>query len=123
MPASSTGHGIVAAFEKAHPDIKVNVTSIAWTNFDQQVQTMIQNKQYPDITEGDYFSNYAQDGLLYPASDVLSDPGNLLPTFKAQGTYNGSAVRHAVHHLEPDSLLQQEAVHAGGHRFRPADLG
>jgi len=81
---------IVSAFEAAHPDIKVNVTSIPWTNFDQQVQTMIQNKQYPDITEGDYFSNYAQDGLLYPASDVLSDPGNLLPAFKAQGTYNGT---------------------------------
>ena len=82
--------GIVTAFETAHSDIKVNVTSIPWTNFDQQVQTMIQNKQYPDITEGDYFSNYAQDGLLYPASDVLSDPGNLLPAFKAQGTYNGT---------------------------------
>src|SRR6516162_247109 len=81
--------GIVTAFEKAHTDIKVNVTSIAWTNFDQEVQTMIQNKQYPDITEGDYFSNYAQDGLLYSASDVLSDPGNLLQTFKEQGTYNG----------------------------------
>ncbi|HEX5301397.1 MAG TPA: extracellular solute-binding protein, partial [Streptosporangiaceae bacterium] len=52
--------GIVTAFEKAHSDIKVNVTSIPWTNFDSQVQTMIQNKQYPDITEGDYFSNYAQ---------------------------------------------------------------
>jgi multiple sugar transport system substrate-binding protein len=62
---------------------------IAWTNFDQQVQTMIQNKQYPDITEGDYFSNYAKDGLLYSASDVLSDPGNLLPAFKNQGTYSG----------------------------------
>src|SRR5579863_448700 len=81
--------GIVTAFEAAHSDIKVNVTSIAWTNFDQEVQTMIQNKQYPDITEGDYFSNYAKDGLLYPASDVLSNPGNLLPAFKAQGTYNG----------------------------------
>jgi multiple sugar transport system substrate-binding protein len=82
--------GIVTAFEKAHPDIKVNVTSIPWTNFDQQVQTMIQNKQYPDITEGDYFSNYAKDGLLYSASDVLSNPENLLPAFKEQGTYNGT---------------------------------
>ena len=81
---------IVTAFEKAHPSIKVDVTSIAWTNFDQQVQTLVQNKQYPDITEGDYFSNYAKDGLLYPASDVLSNPGNLLSTFKAQGTYNGT---------------------------------
>jgi multiple sugar transport system substrate-binding protein len=82
--------GIVTAFEKAHSDIKVNVTSIPWTNFDQQVQTMIQNKQYPDITEGDYFSNYAKDGLLYSASDVLSKPDNLLPAFKEQGTYNGT---------------------------------
>ncbi len=81
--------GIVSAFEKANPNIKVNVTSISWNNFDQEVQTMIQNKQYPDITEGDYFSNYATDGLLYPASDVLSDPGNLLQTFKAADSVNG----------------------------------
>ncbi|HET7018521.1 MAG TPA: extracellular solute-binding protein [Streptosporangiaceae bacterium] len=81
---------IVSAFEKSHSGIKVDVTSIPWTNFDQQVQTLIQNKQYPDITEGDYFANYAQDGLLYPVSDVLSNPGNLLPAFKAQGTYNGT---------------------------------
>jgi multiple sugar transport system substrate-binding protein len=81
---------IVSAFEKSHSGVKVDVTSIPWTNFDQQVQTMIQNKQYPDITEGDYFSSYARDGLLYSASDVLSNPGNLLPAFKAQGTYNGT---------------------------------
>jgi multiple sugar transport system substrate-binding protein len=80
---------IITAFEASHPDIKVNVTAIPWTDFDQQVQTMIQNRQYPDITEGDYFTSYAQDGLLYPASDVLSDPGDLLPAFKAQGTYDG----------------------------------
>jgi multiple sugar transport system substrate-binding protein len=81
---------IVSAFEKSHSGIKVDVTSIPWTNFDQQVQTLIQNKQYPDITEGDYFANYAQDGLLYAASDVLSNPASLLPAFKAQGTYNGT---------------------------------
>jgi multiple sugar transport system substrate-binding protein len=81
---------IVTAFEKAYPNVKVNVTTIPWTNFDTEVQTLIQNKQYPDITEGDYFSNYAQDGLLYPASDVLSNSGNLLPAFKTQGTYSGT---------------------------------
>jgi multiple sugar transport system substrate-binding protein len=81
--------GIVTAFEKVHPNIKVNVTEISWTNFDTEVQTMIQNKDYPDITEGDYFSNYATDGLLYPASDVMSNPGNLLQTFKAADSVNG----------------------------------
>src|SRR6201996_5738711 len=80
---------IVTAFEKVHPNIKVDVTSIAWTNFDSEVQTMIQNKQYPDITEGDYFSNYASDGLLYSASQVMSNPGNLLQTFKASDSVDG----------------------------------
>ncbi|HWU21890.1 MAG TPA: extracellular solute-binding protein [Nocardioides sp.] len=82
--------GIADDFHQANPSITVKVTSIPWTNFDQQVQTMIQNKQYPDITEGDYFANYAQDGLLYSADEALSNPGNLLPSFKAQGSYNGT---------------------------------
>ncbi|HEX3804722.1 MAG TPA: extracellular solute-binding protein [Solirubrobacteraceae bacterium] len=81
--------GIVSAFEKANPSIKVKVTTISWTNFDTQVQTMVQNHNYPDITEGDYFSAYAQQGLLYSAKQVLSDPKNLLPVFASQGTYNG----------------------------------
>ena len=81
--------GIASDFHKKNPSITVNVTAINWNDFDSQVQTMVQNKQYPDITEGDYFSTYAQEGLLYPAKDVLTNPGNLLPAFKAQGTYQG----------------------------------
>lgn len=80
---------IATAFHKANPSITVKVTAINWNSFDSQVQTMVQNKQYPDITEGDYFSTYAQEGLLYPATDVLTDPSNLLPAFKAQGSYQG----------------------------------
>jgi multiple sugar transport system substrate-binding protein len=81
--------GIVNAFHKANPSINVKITVVPWTDFDSQVQTMIQNHDYPDVTEGDYFSAYAQQGLLYPAGAVLSDPGNLLPVFAKQGTYNG----------------------------------
>jgi multiple sugar transport system substrate-binding protein len=82
--------GIVNAFHKANPSINVKITVIPWTNFDSQVQTMVQNHNYPDVTEGDYFSSYAQQGLLYPASQVLSRAGNLLPVFSKQGTYNGT---------------------------------
>ncbi|MBN9620753.1 MAG: extracellular solute-binding protein, partial [Actinobacteria bacterium] len=81
--------GIADAFHAKNPDITVSVTTINWNDFDTQVQTMIQNHQYPDITEGDYFSTYAQEGLLYSADEVLSDPGNLLSVFAGQGTYNG----------------------------------
>jgi len=82
--------GIVDAFHKANPSINVKITVIPWTNFDSQVQTMVQNHNYPDVTEGDYFSSYAQQGLLYPASKVMSTPSNLLPVFAKQGTYNGT---------------------------------
>jgi multiple sugar transport system substrate-binding protein len=81
--------GIADAFHQANPTITVKVTTINWNDFDNQVQTLIQNRQYPDITEGDYFSTYAQEGLLYSADQVLSNPGNLLPVFAKQGSYNG----------------------------------
>ena len=81
--------GIVTAFEKQNPSIKVAITDISWTHFDSEVQTMVQNKNYPDITEGDYFSAYAQQHLLYSASQVLSNPKNLLPVFASQGSYQG----------------------------------
>jgi len=79
--------GIADAFHAANPKITVKVQSINWNDFDNQVQTMVQNHQYPDITEGDYFANYAQEGLLYKASDVLSNPQNLLPVFAKLGSY------------------------------------
>jgi multiple sugar transport system substrate-binding protein len=82
--------GIASAFHKKNPSISVKVTAINWNSFDSQVQTLVQNKQYPDITEGDYFSTYAQEGLLYSAKDVLTDSGNLLPAFKTQGSYQGT---------------------------------
>ncbi len=81
--------GIANAFHTANPSISVKITVVPWTNFDSEIQTMVQNHNYPDVTEGDYFSAYAQQGLLYPASQVLSNPGNLLPVFAKQGTYNG----------------------------------
>jgi multiple sugar transport system substrate-binding protein len=81
--------GIADAFHQQNPTITVKVTTINWNDFDNQVQTLIQNHQYPDITEGDYFSTYAQEGLLYTADEVLSDPNNLLPVFKNQGSYQG----------------------------------
>jgi multiple sugar transport system substrate-binding protein len=88
--SSKYWQGIVDDFHKANPDISVKVTAINWNDFDTQVQTMVQNKQYPDITEGDYFPNYAQEGLLYPASDVFSDPSNLLSEFTKLDSYNGT---------------------------------
>jgi multiple sugar transport system substrate-binding protein len=83
---------IAAAFHKAHPSITVNVQTVDWTDFPTKSATLIQNKQYPDIMEGNPAPPYAQSGLIYPASDVLSSSviGNLIPKFLKDGQYQGT---------------------------------
>jgi multiple sugar transport system substrate-binding protein len=78
---------IASDFHKANPKITVKVQTINWNDFDTQVQTMVQNHDFPDITEGDYFANYAQEGLLFKTSDVLSKPNSLLSVFAKLGSY------------------------------------
>src|SRR3954468_18070580 len=82
--------GIADAFHKANPDIKVNVKVVSWNDIDNQVKTAVQNKKYPDIIEGNYYANYAEEGLLYKADDVLSNPGNQVQAFVKLGTYKGA---------------------------------
>jgi multiple sugar transport system substrate-binding protein len=92
-PANSSQkywQGIADAFHKANPKITVKVKTVNWNDFDNQIQTAVQNHQQPDITEGDYFANYAQEGLLFKTSDVLSNPSNLVPVFANLGSYKGT---------------------------------
>jgi multiple sugar transport system substrate-binding protein len=84
--------GIAKDFHAKNPKITVKVQTINWNDFDNRVKTMVQNKQYPDVLEGDYFPDYAQAGLLWPAKDVMSPStfDNLLPVFSDLGTYKGT---------------------------------
>src|SRR5713226_2270162 len=55
-PANSTTKywdAIASAFHKANPSITVTVQTVNWTDFPNKVQTLVQNKQFPDILEGD----------------------------------------------------------------------
>jgi multiple sugar transport system substrate-binding protein len=94
-PSNSTTqywNAVAAAFHKAHPNVTVNVQTVNWTDFPAKSATLIQNKQYPDIMEGNPAPPYAQSGLIYPASDVLSPSviGNLIPKFLKDGQYQGN---------------------------------
>ena len=94
-PANSTSKywdAIAAAFHKANPSITVNVQTVDWTDFPNKVQTLVQNKQFPDILEGDAAPQFAQSHLLYPDDQVLSPSvmKNLIPTFLKDGQYQGT---------------------------------
>jgi multiple sugar transport system substrate-binding protein len=94
-PANSTTKywdAVAAAFHAANPSITVNVQTVDWTDFPTKVSTLIQNKQYPDILEGNPAPPYAQSGLIYPVSDVMSQAtiSNLIPKFLKDGQYQGT---------------------------------
>src|SRR2546423_2382687 len=94
-PSNSTTKywdAVAAAFHQAHPSITVNVQTVNWNDFPTKSATLIQNKQYPDIMEGNPAPPYAQSGLIYPASDVLSSDvvSNLIPKFLTDGQYQGT---------------------------------
>ena len=73
-------------------NVKVDLRVIDWNSIDQQVSTMIQNNQRPDILNLNSFSSYAKDGLLYPATDVLSPKtrDDFLEPFLRGGEYQGA---------------------------------
>jgi multiple sugar transport system substrate-binding protein len=68
---------------------KVDLQVIDWNSIDQQVSTMIQNNQPPDILNLNSFSSYAKDGLLYSADEALSPKTreDFLEAFARGGTY------------------------------------
>jgi len=72
--------------------VKVDLRIIDWNSIDQQVSTMIQNNQPPDVLNLNSFSSYAKDRLLYSADEVLSPEtkGDFLEAFARGGEYQGT---------------------------------
>jgi multiple sugar transport system substrate-binding protein len=71
--------------------VKVDLRVIDWNSIDQQVSTMIQNNQRPDVLNLNAFASYAKDGLLYTADEVLSPKtrDDFLAPFARGGEYQG----------------------------------
>jgi multiple sugar transport system substrate-binding protein len=71
---------------------RVDLRVIDWNSIDQQVSTMLQNNQPPDVLNLNAFASYARDGLLHPAEDVLSPATreDFLPPFVRGGQYRGT---------------------------------
>src|SRR5437879_13504299 len=71
--------------------LKVDLRIIDWNSIDQQVSTMIQNNQPPDVLNLNSFSSYAKDQLLHSADEVLSPKtrGDFIDSFARGGEYQG----------------------------------
>ena len=72
--------------------VKVDLQVLDWNSIDQQVTTMIQNNQPPDVLNLNSFASYAKDGLLHRADEILSSRtrDDFLPAFVRGGEYQGA---------------------------------
>jgi len=82
---------LIKDFEAKNPGYTVQLEMVDWTQMDAKVKTYVQTKQAPDILNYNSFSDFARDGLIYKASEVVSPAtlGDFAPTFVEQAKYNG----------------------------------
>jgi multiple sugar transport system substrate-binding protein len=82
--------GLAEAYTK-QTGTKVDLQIVDWNSIDQQVSTMLQNNQPPDVLNLNSFSSYAKDGLLYTADEILSPKtkDDFLEAFARGGEYRG----------------------------------
>ncbi|MFC9969702.1 extracellular solute-binding protein [Spirillospora sp. NPDC127200] len=83
--------GLIKDFEAENSGYKVQLEMVDWTQMDAKVKTYVQTKQVPDVLNYNSFSDYARDGLIYKASEVVSPEvlGDFTPTFVEQAKYQG----------------------------------
>ncbi|WP_433328443.1 extracellular solute-binding protein [Spirillospora sp. CA-294931] len=83
--------GLIKDFESKNSGYKVNLEMVDWTQMDAKVKTYVQTKQVPDVLNYNAFSDFARDGLIYKASEVVSPQvlSDFTPTFVEQAKYKG----------------------------------
>ncbi|MGW7587116.1 ABC transporter substrate-binding protein [Kitasatospora sp. NPDC054768] len=91
-PTQAYWQGVISAFEQQNPKIKVDLQVINWNDIDTQVKTMVQNGNQPDILQTGGYADFAKNGQLYPAQEVLSaaTTADLLPAMARAGEQDGT---------------------------------
>lgn len=84
---------VIAGFEEANPDIKVNLEVQSWDNLESVIATKVSGDQAPDIYNGGPFVGFAADDLLYKASEVTSPDtlSDFQESFLENEKYQGEA--------------------------------
>lgn len=83
---------IIGDFQAANPDVQVALEVQSWDNINDVVRTKVQANQAPDLLNIDAYSGFAQDDLLYPATEIASQQtiADLQPSFVQNATLNGT---------------------------------
>ncbi|WP_415949749.1 extracellular solute-binding protein [Streptomyces sp. KLOTTS4A1] len=81
---------LVEKYEAEHPDIDVEVTVLSWEKVDAEVAKMVKEGNAPDMAQIGAYADYAAQGKLYAADELLSVPtqGDFLPALSSAGEVN-----------------------------------
>ncbi|CAL9480111.1 hypothetical protein SUDANB21_03028 [Streptomyces sp. enrichment culture] len=66
--------GLVERYESDHPDVDIDVSVYSWNDVDRKVKEMVDAGSPPDMAQIGAYADYASQGLLYRAGDLLSIP-------------------------------------------------
>lgn len=66
--------GLVERYEAEHPDVKIDVDVYSWNDVDRKVKEMVDAGDPPDMAQIGAYADYAAEGELYKAGDLLSIP-------------------------------------------------
>ncbi|WP_067715041.1 extracellular solute-binding protein [Nocardia yamanashiensis] len=84
---------IIADFQKANPDIHVELQMESWDSINDVVRTKLQSKSTtPDILNIDAYSTFATDGQLYPATEIVDAAviADIQPGFARNASIDGT---------------------------------
>ncbi|HWL99624.1 MAG TPA: extracellular solute-binding protein [Nocardioidaceae bacterium] len=84
--------GVVRDFEKANPDVDVQLQVVDWNTLLQQVPTWTQTNTLPDVLNFNAFSTFADEDLLHPMSDIVDADlqQDFIPNLAANGELDGT---------------------------------
>ncbi|MCW5250789.1 ABC transporter substrate-binding protein [Streptomyces sp. SHP 1-2] len=82
---------LARAYEDEHPGVRVNVTVLSWNDVDREVREMVEAGRAPDMAQIGAYADYADEGLLYRADDLLSIPvqANFVSQLASAGQVDG----------------------------------
>lgn len=85
---------LISAFEKSHPNIKVELTTMEPKNYWPKLSAMSAAKSLPDVfnMSSGYVEGWSSAGLLYRLNDFVAqlDSSKYFPKLLAVTTYNGN---------------------------------
>ncbi|MEU3094228.1 extracellular solute-binding protein [Streptomyces sp. NPDC006967] len=65
---------LVDRYESDHPGVEIDVSVYSWNDVDREVKEMVDAGDPPDMAQIGAYADYAAEGRLYRAGDLLSIP-------------------------------------------------